>query len=387
MVAKGTSERVEATPDEGPSPSLRRPLLTFGVGVVVLVGLVASAVIGSEFLGAGREHSASITLPLKPTAPAETQHREPQFSLVEPRSPGGQLAADPALAEDSPFGPLPIVATDGRSPMTAYARPFDATDKRPRIAVVVGGLNVSVSNTKLALARLPGPVTLAFAPLASDAQASVDAAREAGHEVLLEVPMEPFDFPESDPGAHALMVAASSDENIRRLNWSLSRFTGYVGITNLLGGRFMSEQSTIEPLLEETARRGLIFFDNGTNRSSLALTAARHAGGSIATGMLVLDEVPSRESVDKKLAELEAEARRSGSAIGVASAFPVSIARIAVWAESAETRGFALVPISAVAAKPAAPSSPEPAARRAPSAPPALRAAVKPAASHAPVHH
>jgi polysaccharide deacetylase 2 family uncharacterized protein YibQ len=387
MVAKDTLDRAEAAPDaDPPSPSLRRPSLTFAVGVAVLVGLVASIVVGSEFFGPAREHLAGITLALKPAASAETQHREPQFSLIEPRSLGGQLAADPALVEDSPFGPLPVVAADGRSPMTAYARPFDAKDKRPRIAVVVGGLNVSVTNTKLALARLPEPITLAFAPFASDAQASVDAAREAGHEVLLEVPMEPLDFPESDPGAHALMVAASSDENIRRLNWSLSRFTGYVGITNLLGARFMSEQSTIEPLLKETARRGLIFFDNGVNRGSLALTAARHAGGSIATGMLVLDDVQSRDSVDKKLAELEAEARRSGSAIGVASAFPVSIARIAAWAEGAETRGFALVPISTVATKPVA-ASPAPAGRRAPSAPPALRAAAKPAASRVPAHH
>ncbi len=387
MVAKDTSERAEAAPEEEPSPSLRRPLMTFGVGAAVLVGLVGSVVIGSEFLGSARGHSAVISLALEPAALTKSERAAPQFSLIEPRSPGGRLAADPALVEDSPFGPLPIVAADGRSPMTAYARPFDANDKRPRIAVIVGGLNVSVSNTKLALARLPGPITLAFAPFASDAQASVDAAREAGHEVLLEVPMEPLDFPESDPGAHALMVAASGDENIRRLNWSLSRFTGYVGITNLLGARFMSEQSTIEPLLKETARRGLIFVDNGMSRSSLALTAARHVGGSIATGTLALDVVQSRESVDKKLAELEAEARRSGSAIGVASAFPVTIARIAVWAESAETRGFALVPISALASKPVAVSSPAPAARPARSAPPALRAAANPVASRAPAHH
>jgi polysaccharide deacetylase 2 family uncharacterized protein YibQ len=390
MVAKDTSERAEAaTETDVPSPSFRRPLLTFGIGVAVLAGLLGSAVLASEFLGAAHDRLAGITIALEPV-PAVTQGPSPQFSLIGPRSPGGQLAADPALVEDSPFGPLPIVAADGRSPMTAYARPFDAKDKRPRIAVVVGGLNVSASNTRLALARLPGPITLAFSPFASDAQAAVDAAREAGHEVLLEVPMEPLDFPESDPGAHTLMVAASSDENIRRLSWSLSRFTGYVGITNLLGARFMSEQSTIEPVLKETARRGLIFFDNGTSRSSLALTAARHVGGSIATGMLVLDDVQTKESVDKKLAELETEARRSGSAIGVASAFPVSIARIATWAEGAETRGFALVPISALASKSVAvSSSPAPAAQRTapPPAAPVLRASAQPAASHAPAHH
>ena len=372
--------------------SLRRPLLTFGIGVAVLGSLVGSLLIGSLFLAPGHDRTAGVTIALAAPAAAESEHASQQFSLIEPRSPGGQLSADPALVEDSPFGPLPIIAADGRSPMMAYARPFEAKDKRPRIAIVVGGLNVSVTNTKLALARLPGPITLAFAPFASDAQTQIDAAREAGHEVLLEVPMEPLDFPESDPGSHALMVAASSDENIRRLDWSLSRFTGYVGLTNLLGSRFMSEEAAFEPMVKETARRGLMFFDNGKNRGSLAPMVVRRAGGSIATGTLVLDDAQSRDGVDKKLAELEAEARRSGSAIGVGSAFPVTIARIAAWAESANSRGFTLVPISALASKPQPAATPAPAASSAPAAPlppPSLRASAEPASAHAPApaHH
>jgi polysaccharide deacetylase 2 family uncharacterized protein YibQ len=345
MVAAARSEGADI------SPGRRSALLKFGMGVAVLFGLIATVLIGSEFLAPAADRAAGISLAIEP-ALAEPPQPAPRFSLVEPRSPGGHLAADPALVEDSPFGPLPVIGADGRAPMTAYSRPFDAADKRRRIAVIVGGLNVSANNTKLALARLPPAVTLAFVPFALDAQTSVDLAREAGHEVLLEVPMEPFDFPESDPGAHALMAAASAEENIRRLNGSLSRFTGYVGITNLLGARFMSEVATLEPVLRETARRGLIFVDDGASRSSLALTAARHVGGTIATATLTLDDVQSRDSVDKKLGELEAEARRTGFAIGVGSAYPVTIARIAAWAESIEARGFVLVPISAVAGKP-----------------------------------
>jgi len=354
MVAAEISEGAETSPEGELSPASRKrrsPLLTFGIGLTVLVGLVAIVLLGSEFLAWAADRDAGIWLKLEPGL-AAAPHPAPHFSLVESRSPGGHLAADPALVEDSAFGPLPVIAADGRSSMAAYARPFDANDKRPRIAIVVGGLNVSANNTKLTLARLPPPVTLAFVPFAFDTQATVDLAREAGHEVLLEVPMEPFDFPESDPGAHALMAAASGEENIRRLNWSLSRFTGYVGITNLLGARFMSEAASVEPVLRETARRGLIFVDNGASRSSLALTAARHVDAAIATGTLILDDVQSKDGVDKKLGELEAEARRNGSAIGIGSALPVTIARIAAWAESVEARGFLLVPISALAAKP-----------------------------------
>jgi uncharacterized protein len=355
MVAADKSEGAEPSPEGEPqpvSPKRRSAWLTFGVGLGVLGGLTASVLLGSQFFAPAPHREAGISLKLAPATIADSSQPAPHFSLVEPRSPGGHLVADPALVEDSPFGPLPVIAADGRMPMTAYAQPVKADDKRPRIAVVIGGLNVSVGNTKLALARLPPPVTLAFVPFALDAQTNVDLAREAGHEVLLEVPMEPFDFPESDPGTHALMASASGDDNIRRLNWSLSRFTGYVGITNLLGARFMSEQATLDPVLKETARRGLIFVDNGASRSSLALTAARHAGAAIATGTLILDDIQNKDSLDKKIGELEAEARRNGFAIGMGSAFPVTIARVAEWAENAEMRGFVVVPISALTQKP-----------------------------------
>jgi uncharacterized protein len=353
MVAKNKSDRSPPAPVGEPSERRRSPLLTFIIGSAVQLGLVTSVLMGSQFLPpASHDAEEGISLALEVPPAIETAQPARQFALVEPRSLGGHLIADPALVEDSQFGPLPVISADGRAPMTAYARAFDTKDKRPRIAIIVSGLNVSANNTKLALARLPAPVTLGFVPFAFDTQASVDLAREAGHEVLLQVPMEPFDFPESDPGAHALMVAASGDENIRRLNWSLSRFTGYVGITNLLGARFMSEQAPLDPILKETARRGLIFVDNGASKSSLALTAARHEGSSFGTGTLILDDVQTKDGVDKKLVELEAEAKRNRFAIGVGSAFPVTIARITEWAESAESRGFVLVPISALAAKP-----------------------------------
>ncbi len=273
-------------------------------------------------------------------------------SFVGVRKLADRLIADPALIEDSALGPLPKMDARGRTPMTAYALSFDTAAKRPRIAIVIGGLDVSAANSKRALMDLPPQVTLAFAPFAPDAQNYVDRAREAGHEILVEVPMEPFDFPESDPGHHALLVAASAEENLKRLDWAMSRFTGYVGITNRLGGRFLSEENAIMPVLGETARRGLLFFDNGVNSSSLALTGARHVNAPIATGSLTIDAIQTKDAIDEKLAELEADARRNGAAVGVGSVYPITIARVAAWAETLQARGFDLAPISALAARP-----------------------------------
>jgi uncharacterized protein len=347
-MAENPADAADRQTEATRSPSSR--LLAVGLRTGVFVGLIAAMLFGSPMVLRSDERPTNVALVLS-APPRLAAPAVPEFARLAPRSLDGNVVSDPALVEDAPIGPLPVTATDGRAPITVYARPFDKNDKRKRIAVIIAGLNISATNTKLALARLPAPVTLAFVPFAFDGQASVDLARAAGHEVLLQVPMEPFDFPESDPGPHALMAAASTEENLRRLSWSFSRFTGYVGIMNLLGARLMSEEAALEAVLNESARRGLLFVDDGASKSSLALTAARHTNAAIATGTVTLDSAQSRIAVDQKLAELEVEARRNGSAIGIGSAFPVTIARVAVWAEALESRGFVLVPISALAVK------------------------------------
>src|SRR5262249_401166 len=153
-------------------------------------------------------------------------------------------------------------------------------------------------------------------------------------------------FPDSDPGPHALLISASADENIKRLHWSMSRVTGYVGVANLLGARFLGEAAAIEPVLNEVAKRGLLFFDSGASPRSLTGTGARNVGATLATAAVLLDAVQTPAAIDAKLIQLEKRARQDGSAIAVASPYPVTISRISGWAGNAGMRGFRLVPIS-----------------------------------------
>jgi hypothetical protein len=322
------------------------------IGVLAVFGAAVILVLAVSYFGSPKDGDPSVTMKLVPRAGAAGDAPVKAASLRGPRSLNNHLVADPAALEDGAQGALPVIAHDGRTPMHIYARAFDGADKRPRIAIVVGGLGVSETATASALSRLPPEVTLAFTPFAPDAQSWADKARAAGHELLLDVPMEPFDFPESDPGPHTLLVTASSEENTKRLDWALARFTGYVGIGNLLGGRLLGEGVALDPVAAEIAKRGLLFFDDGANARSLLTTSARHAHAAIATGTLTIDSVQSPSAIDEKLAALEKDARDNGFAIGVGSPYPVTIARIAAWTADAASRGFVLAPISALAAIP-----------------------------------
>ena len=194
-------------------------------------------------------------------------------------------------------------------------------------------------------------MTFAFAPYGGELGSQVARAREGGHEVLLQVPMEPFDYPDNDPGPQTLLTSLDAAQNVDRLHWAMSRFQGYVGIANAMGGRFTASEQAVAPVLRETAKRGLIYLDDGSSARSLASQIAGAHNLAFAKADLVLDAVPAPADVDRALGRLEAMARERGVAVGMASALPVSVERIARWAKTAESRGVLLVPITAVVAK------------------------------------
>jgi len=267
--------------------------------------------------------------------------------IVPPVRSGAALVADPRLIETTDSGPLPRIAADGTTPMRAYAAPV-AVNGRPRIAIVVSGLGISAKATAAALASLPPQVTLAFAPYASDVQNWVTQARQHGHEVLLEVPMEPFDFPDSDAGPHTLRAGVGEDSNTERLVWALTRFTGYTGVTNLLGARLMSDPESLEPVLTYLARRGLLFFDNGVTTRSAAPDVAARTNVAFAQATANIDSIQTAMEIDRELSELESQARAHGSASGSGYIFPVTVERVTQWARGLAGRGFVLVPASAI---------------------------------------
>jgi hypothetical protein len=221
----------------------------------------------------------------------------------------------------------------------------------PRIAIVVTGLGISALGTSDALAKLPGPVTLGFAPYGADLERLAARARDAGHELLVQVPMEPFDYPDNDPGPQTLLTSLSPNQNIDRLHWLMSRLQGYVGIANYMGGRFTASDAALAPVLHEAAKRGLIYVEDGSSARSLAGQIASANNLAYVKADLTIDAVPNSAEIDRALARLEKTARERGFAVGTANALPASIDRIAAWAKAAEIRGIALVPISAVATR------------------------------------
>lgn len=258
----------------------------------------------------------------------------PDSSLLEP-------------AADFPGGKLPRrAAPGGTTPMQAYARPFDQTDSRPRIGIVVSGIGLSEAESRAAIQTLPPAVDLAFSAYAEAPGALADLARERGHELLLSLPMEPQGYPMNDEGPRALLTGAAPADNARNLEWALSRFTGYAGVTGasdgMQGERFAGMTEPFAAVARDLAERGLFYVDARPGAPATPGLAGRSVD-------VVLDQSPTRAAIEAQLGKLERLARDKGSALGLAGPpHPVVVEAIAAWARGLEARGAVLAPASAL---------------------------------------
>jgi uncharacterized protein len=327
---------------------------------LVVLLLLAAGAISLQLLGSPEPQRPPLVADMR-QAPRQPIILPPPQPVAEAKSasrpgrdtPGPIADPDPALLEPMTGRPsdlLPRIAQDGRMPMQVYAAGFDQSTRRPRVGLLLAGVGLNQADSEAAIRSLPGGITLAFSPYATNPDKLLSAARVTGHEYLLSLPMEPQGFPLNDPGPQAMMTSLPPEQNRQRLDWALSRIRGYVGATGALGTmrgeRFVAMPDQMNVVLSELARRGLLYVDARPGAAALPIVWGRSVD-------VVIDEPATTVEIDDRLARLARQAHEKGSALGLASAVrPVTVDRIAAWASQLAADGLALAPVSALVHQP-----------------------------------
>lgn len=257
----------------------------------------------------------------------------------------------PHITEDTETGPLPVIAADGRQPWLEYSRGFKRADRKPRIALIISNLGLSETYTKAALELLPEDITLSFSHVAPRLKTWVREARQKGHEILMDIPMEPIGFPKNDPGRATLLTSSNEVENLNRLEHIMKQAGGYVGLLGTLGTKFMLHSETFLPVLKSIKQRGLIYVDSRSTSRSLGPELASSIQLPKAFNNVFVDREPSEEKIKNKLDELEKIALKRRFAVGIAQPFPITIEILSQWTERLKAKQIALAPITAIVDK------------------------------------
>lgn len=243
---------------------------------------------------------------------------------------------------------LPRIGSDGSSPADVYARPFANPEQKPMIALVVGGLGINATHTKSAIEELPPEVTLSFAPDAKRLQFWINRARAAGHETLIEIPMEAYDYGRMKMHPQTILANNKSETNLHRLDVLLGRASGYFGVINYQGAKFADTEAAVRPVLNHLTARGLALVEDGGLQNQTFNVIADQARLPYVRANGSIDTKLTADGIKTELMELEATAREKGSAMGSGYAFPITIEIAHAWTKDLEQKGILLAPVSAL---------------------------------------
>ncbi|MCA9395881.1 MAG: divergent polysaccharide deacetylase family protein [Candidatus Omnitrophica bacterium] len=165
------------------------------------------------------------------------------------------------------------------------------------------------------LTGLMHPVTVAILPELPYSRTVANAAIQAGHEVILHMPMEPV----SRQNMESLTLLTEMDGPTLRANLqtALSSVPHVRGVSNHTGSAFTANAEGMSIVLNEIAASGLYFFDSMVTAETVGYQIATDINLPTAKRDIFIDNVRETEAITGQLEKLADLAVRSGSAIGI----------------------------------------------------------------------
>lgn len=335
---------------------INRLVLAVGGGAFVLavfgVGLWAGMQFGAE---------PSVQLPSDGTAPARKVAALPAPAGPKPLEqaaldrliakvaepvPEEAVKPAPAIIPREVGLPVPELMPAKTPAWVRNAVAYTAEAGKPMIALVIDDVGIDRRRSD-AVVALPAPLTLSFLTYGQDLDSQTSAARARGHELMVHVPMQPKSA-DADPGPKVLRVRDTQVQLAEKLEWGLARFNGYVGVNNHMGSRFTTDRAGMQAVMAALGSRGLFFLDSVTAPDSAGVSTARAAGVPVLTRDVFLDNEDTPEEVRYRLEQVEKIALRTGTAIAIGHPHDATITVLRDWIPDAVSRGFAIVPVSAL---------------------------------------
>jgi len=280
----------------------------------------------------------------KPEEPNNADNAAPAAPAQAPAAPG----APPSLAAEPP------IPSQAAAPAPAAAPGVPVSPKQPeapgaaKVAIIMTGMGLSKSSTVEAM-KLPPAISFSFSPYSSNLNEWFQAAKANGNSILLDLPLEPNDYPITDPGPYALLTSLTKEENLGRLKELLS--LADPALTGLVASRdekFSSSVENLAALLNELKNHSLRLYFANNNSTSPVLALSNSFDVPVFVSDVILDDKINDAAIKDKLAELEKAALAKGSAIAIARPYPLTVKEVASWIQTLEAKGIKLVPAAEI---------------------------------------
>ena len=212
-----------------------------------------------------------------------------------------------------------------------------------RIAIVIDDMGASPMRTQEIIA-LKAPLTSSFVTFATQLDKQTLQATQAGHELMIHVPMQPKSdiFVSND----VLTIDMTEAQISQAFAQMLKKFHHVVGVNNHMGSRFTEHADKLVPVMKLLAKSGLFFLDSKTTAQSQGESVAKKYGVPSVHRHVFLDNENNLEYILRQLALTEKIARQNGYAIAIGHPKTQTSKALSAWLKTLDDKHIELVHLS-----------------------------------------
>lgn len=297
----------------------------------------------------GALHSTP-ALPSSPRPAPVTRQKKQVEPTPDTKTPPVVLPVPPAIT-DQPLPPITQVWHDDDPrprEWETHAVQVELTGK-PLLVIIIDDMGVSPKYSRQMIA-IDAPLTLSFLPYAENLDRQLEAARTAGHELMLHLPMQPL-REDGTTVKDTLRVTQSDEDNLAITRAGLAAVEGIVGVNNHTGSRFTADGEKLLPIMTEIAQRGLLFLDSKTSPRSVVTQIAAALGQPPLARDIFLDHEQGESYAYNALERSARLAQQRGYAIALGHPKTDTVNALRRWLRSETARKVQIVPLSMIAKK------------------------------------
>lgn len=219
-------------------------------------------------------------------------------------------------------------------------------DTSPKISILLVELGFEEKRIFQNIHELPKEISFAFAPYIKGLHHWISKAHSLGHEILLTLSLESTDLSPKEAGPYTLLTNIPVEENIKKVRKILSKSIDIIGVVNFMGTQFLESRASLYPILEFFKDNGYLFVDDKTITHSLVRNIEKYIKGPFLISDKTISEESTESSIKKNLLELEENAVKEGSTLGILYATPIIVSLLKEWIQTLPEKGITLIPIT-----------------------------------------
>ncbi|GDX07805.1 divergent polysaccharide deacetylase family protein [Buttiauxella sp. A111] len=191
-----------------------------------------------------------------------------------------------------------------------------------KLAIVIDDFGYRPAQENQVIA-LPSNISVAVLPNAPHAREMATKAHNAGHEVLIHLPMAPLSKQPLEKDT--LRPDMSSGEIERIIRDAVNKVPFAVGLNNHMGSAMTSSLFGMQKVMQSLGQYNLYFLDSMTIGNSQSMRAAAGTNVKVIKRKVFLDDTQNEADIRFQFNRAVELARRNGSAIAIGHPHPSTV--------------------------------------------------------------